>query len=313
MSGTEFSNERPKGNAWGIEDAVAEAAKEFMKTGRSPVIPVIGAIAIKTVKVVAGEDGPVLVPVVAIRRINSLTDGDSIKTGQRLILKAIADMEGPKGVDMLPFDDREVITEAFGGLNPDEVEQDDRELARDQMMTDPDRLREHLTAVHRMPAEQASGMEMHDVQHTHLVMHGVGDPDAVLPDDVMPHDVEWWEWRRVILAERAAELGIVPPGGLAEEQEAAIPAMPAMDDQEELRAHLIGVHKFEAALIEGESLSDMRQRHINDHDNPPDEGFPAHDVAWLGHTPDDLDAAEAQAEDDQTAADVAAPAADDQE
>lgn len=293
MSGTEFSNERPKGNAWGIEDAVSAAVKEFMKTGRSAVIPIIGAISIKTVKVVAGEDGPVFVPVVAVKRINALGDPESIKVGQRLILKAIADLEGPRGVDMLPFDEKETITSAFGGLNAEEVERDDQELAEDQMLTDPDRLRRHLTIVHGFAPAEIAEMETVDVQRTHQAAHNP------LAETVMPHDVEWWEWRRIILTERAAEL--TKDGITWGDDAPEVTETEPMDDEAELRAHLAEVHEFADDLIGEETLADLRQRHVNDHDNPPDEGFPVHDVAWLGHTKDELDAAEATAEDDTTA------------
>jgi len=295
--GTQFSNERPKGDAWGIEDAVARAAKEFLTTGRSPMIPCIVVIGVKEVKVQAGEDGPVRVPVVAIKRIDALENDTAIKTAQRLIMRAIEERNHGRGVEMLPFDEQAVITEAFGKVNSAELEQDDRELAEDQALTDPDRLRRHLTAVHGFPADEVSGWETFDVQKTHQSAH---DP---LSADVMPHDVEWWEWRRIVLAERAAELGHDPgtPWGEAAPEPPAEP----VDDEAEMRAHLSAVHDFADELIGGEGLADLRSRHVRDHEEPdPDNPYPAHALADLRAEIAEVDAVEPAAEDDGTVADA---------
>lgn len=291
--GSEFSSERPKGDAWGIEDAVAQAVAEFMKTGRSPLIPAVVILGIKTVKVSAGDDGPVRVPVVAIKRIDALQDPEDLRKVQKLVIKAIAERNQGKGVEMLPFDEKEVITQAFRGVDATQLEQDDRELAEDQALTDLDRLRRHMVSVHLHDQAEIDQFEVADVRSMHHADHDLGR--AVM----MPHDEEWWEWRRIVLAERAAELhGQGVTWGPDAESDKDQP----MDDLEELRQHLIEVHDFAPDLIENETLTDMRSRHVADHDTPPEDGFPAHDLAWLGHTRDDLDAASAQAEDDETAA-----------
>lgn len=302
MSGdSKFSSKRPKGDAWGVEDAIAHAAAEFRKTGRSPMIPFIGVMAVSKIEMSAGDDGPVYVAVVEIRRANSLDSDDAIRAGQKLLMKAIQERSHGAGADMLPVDEREIIMQAFGGVDSAEVEQDTKEAEEEATMPEPDKLRRHLTAVHGFPAEEVAGWEMFDVHKTHDALH------TDLPAGTMPHDKEWWGWRRVVIAEKTAELH---GEGIRWENDTTPDAEPAeMDDQEEITKHLTEVHDFDHSILEGETLSDLRQRHVNDHENPPDEGFPAHELGWLGHTKDDLDAAESQAEDDQTPADTE-PAAD---
>ncbi len=320
MSGdSKFSSKRPKGDAWGVEDAVAKAAAEFRRTGKSPMIPFVGVMAVSKVEMSPGDDGPVFVAVVEIRRANSLDSKEAITAGQRLILKAIKDQEGGQGVEALPFDEMKVIQDAFGGVNVKEIELDDQELAKDQTLTDPDRLRLHLSKLHGFDPEEVDRMEMHDVQRTHQSLH------ENLPPTTMPHDVEWWAWRDIVVRERRAELraegvtwedpagpGEETPGGdqegaLTPEQEAQIPEM---DDQQELRQHLVGVHDFSPELVNEEDLADLRTRHVKDHEEgDPEHPFPEHPIAWLGIDVETLDSGTSATEDDDTPAD-AKPAAD---
>jgi hypothetical protein len=308
MSGqAKFSSERPSGDAWGIEAAVTRAMKEFLKTGHSPMIPVIGVITVKSVAVGVGEDGegPTHTPTVAVKRIDALENPEAVKLAHRLIAQAIEERNEGRGVQMLKFDDQQVIKEAFGDMDAERLAEDDRELAEDEALTDPDRLRRHLVKVHGFAQDEIEQMEMFDVQKTHQAAH---EP---LSERVMPHDVEWWAWRDIVIRERAEELRTEGLRWDAADGDETETDQPPMDGLEEIRLHLINVHRFDADTLEGESLADVRHRHLADHQEHPnpgeeEDGFPTHDLAWLGGSADDLDAAEVVAEDDETAADVAA-------
>jgi hypothetical protein len=217
--GSKFSSEVPKGDAWGVENAVAEAAAEFEATGHSPMIPCIAVIGIKEVQLRSGDDGPTRVAVVNIRRIEALTTDSAIRTGQKLVMKAMENRRGPD--TMLPFDEAEMITQAFGGVDVatlEREEQDARELAEDKAMDDPQRLRRHLVAVHNHTADEIEGMEWADVRTLHDSDHE-RDP----ADGLVPHDKDWWEWRRASLeaaeADADAENTADPDDGPATEIE----------------------------------------------------------------------------------------------
>lgn len=191
--GSKFSSEVPKGDAWGVENALDVAAREFETTGHSPMIPCIAIIGVKEIKLVPGDDGPTRQIVARLFRVNALTTAKAIRDGQKLILRALADQQGrPDSAPMLPFETKDILDMAFGGVNVDQIEQDEREQIEDQNMDDPQRLRRHLTAVHNIPADEVDGMEWVDVQTRHKSDHDRDDTDG-LP----PHDVEWWAWRRV--------------------------------------------------------------------------------------------------------------------
>lgn len=223
--GSEFSAQVPKGDAWGVEHAIANAVSEFEATGRSPIIACIALIGIKGVKLTPGDDGPTRTPIVYIRRIEALTTDEAIRNGQKLVMKAMEDRRG-KGT-MLPFDEAEIIRQAFGGVDLETVEreeQDARELAEDEAMDDPQRLRRHLVNVHKHPAEEVEELEYIDVRTLHDSDHKA-DPADGMP----PHDADWWEWRRVAIeaAEadadgEAAEDDATGPDGLTPEQMADI-------------------------------------------------------------------------------------------
>lgn len=202
--GSKFSSEVPKGDAWGVEDAVAAAATEFKMTGRSPMIPCIAVVGIKEIKLSSGDDGPTSIPVVKIFRLEALTTSKAIREGQKLILRALQDRSQGTGAEMLPFEEAEVLKMAFGDVDVDVIEQDEREEIEDQNISELDRLRRHLVAVHDHPQAEIDGLETVDVRQLHDSDHDTLD-EGVTSIDVHPHDREWWAWRRVEIAEAAAE------------------------------------------------------------------------------------------------------------
>lgn len=291
MSGeSKFSSKRPKGDAWGVEDSVARAAEEFRKTGRSPMIPFIGVLAVSKIEMTPGDDGePVYVAVVEIRRANSLDSDESIRAGQKLLLRAMKEREGDDAVQSLPVDEREIIMQAFGGdLDSAEVEQDTKEAEEEALLPEPDKLRRHLVVCHGFSREDVDSWEMFDVHKTHDALH------SDLPAETMPHDKEWWGWRRIVLEEKAAEL----------RGEGVTWGTPEMDDEAEIKAHLGGYHEFADEALADLTLAELRQKHLDDHNQPdPDNPFPLHEVADLtASAPEVLDGGDSAAEDDQTAA-----------
>lgn len=198
--GSKFSAEVPKGDAWGVEQAVAAAAAEFQMTGRSPMIPVVGVIGIKEIKLSSGDDGPTSIPVVKVFRIESLTTAKAIREGQKLILRALQDRAQGTGAEMLPFEEAEVLKMAFGDVDIDKIEQDEREQIEDENISELDRLRRHLVAVHGHDQAEIDGLETVDVRQMHDAEHDVIEADE--DSGVVPaHDREWWAWRRVEVAE----------------------------------------------------------------------------------------------------------------
>lgn len=216
--GSKFSSEVPKGDAWGVEGALEKAAIEFEETGHSPMIPIIGVLGVKKVELVPGDDGPSRQIVARLFRINALTTVKAIRDGQKLVLRALQDRDGRTDAPMLPFEEKQIIDMAFGGLNVDTIEQDEREQIEDQNMDDPQRLRRHLVAVHQHKPEEIEGLEWVDVRTLH-------DSDHARPpeDGLPPHDPEWWAWRRLDLEAAEAEsdgaADAQPDGGPVEESE----------------------------------------------------------------------------------------------
>ncbi len=204
--GSKFSSQVPKGDAWGVERAIAAAALEFEETGRSPAIPCIAVIGIKGVNLGTGDgDGPTRIPVVQILRIESLTTPDAIREGQKLILKALGDRDklDKGGQPMLPFEETDILNMAFGDMNAEQIERDERERIEDENIDDPERLRRHLIAVHGLTELEAHGMEWVDVTTRHSSDHDT--LDAGEETGLAPHDREWWGWRRVDLEAAEAE------------------------------------------------------------------------------------------------------------
>lgn len=193
--GSKFSSEVPKGDAWGVENAVADAMAEFEKTGRSPIIACVALIGIKKITLESGDDGPNRIAVINLRRIEALTTDRAIRNGQKLVMQALEDRRGTG--TMLPFEEQEILRMAFGGLSVADVEQeeqDKRESEEDERMDDPQRLRRHLVSVHGHATIEVEGLEWADVRALHDSDHE-RDPADGMP----PHDPEWWEWRRVMV------------------------------------------------------------------------------------------------------------------
>lgn len=195
--GSKFSSQVPKGDGWGVERAVALAVKAIQAGEASPLIPVIGVMDIKKLDVDA-ETGNVTAHV-RLRRVESLDTLDAIRDGQRVLMNAWADKRGEGA--MLPFEEKEFIERAFSGVDLAAIEQDEREALEDANLTDMDRLRKHLVIVHgweeadvRLALEDTALRNEHTAEHEELST--AGGLDGV--DD---HDVEWWAWRRVDLAE----------------------------------------------------------------------------------------------------------------
>lgn len=198
--GSKFSSEVPKGDAWGVEAALEQAAAQFEATGHSPMIPCIAVLGVKEVKLISGDDGPARQIVAKLFRVNALTTAAAIRDGEKVLLRALADQAGSGEAPTLQFEESEVLRMAFGGLNIDQIERDEREAIEDQNMDDPQRLRRHLTVVHGVPADEVEGMEWFDVQTRHN-----SDHDRPEEDGLPQHDRESWLWRRVDLEAAEAE------------------------------------------------------------------------------------------------------------
>ncbi len=214
--GSKFSSQVPKGDGWGVEKAVRKAAESVLAGGGSPLIPIIGIIDVKEVKV-DGESGETIA-VVRLRKVESLDTLDAIRDAQRILMKEWANKRGEGA--MLPFEEKQFIEQAFTGIDIEALEQDEREALEDADLTDMDRLRRHLQKVHgwdetdvRFAIEDTALRNEHTSEHEALsAAGGLGEVDD--------HDVEWWAWRRVDLAEaldRAIAEGGDEPAGLFDE------------------------------------------------------------------------------------------------
>lgn len=93
---------------------------------------------------------------------------------------------------------------------------------------------------------------------------------------------------------------------LAEQPDDGEPTMTA-DDR--IRAHMIAVHQGSPDGVAADpNINEVRLAHQDDHDRGLDEGLPQHDVTWLGATPEEIEAAEADSDDENTAASDPVPA-----
>jgi hypothetical protein len=196
--GNKFSAEVPKGDGWGVDKAVAAAVKKILNGEKSPLIPVIGVIDIKAVTT-DPETGNVIATV-RVRRLESLDDLETIREGQRVLMRAWAAKRGEGA--MLPFEEKEFIERAFDGFDVAEIEQDEKEALEDQDLSESDRLRKHLQTVHGWEETDIRlAMEDSALRQEHVQEHEVPEPSYP------QHDVEWWAWRRVDLdaAESAVE------------------------------------------------------------------------------------------------------------
>lgn len=202
MAGAKFSAEVPKGDGWGIDEAVMDAVRRIQNHHeKSPMIPIIGVVDIKEIKV-DPETGNVT-PVVRVRRMEALDSVDQIRTAQRLIMERWAERKGEGAV--LPFEFDDVLQRAFEGSKQPvgEALQDDEEQQIDAGLDEAGRMRRHLVAVHDYDpnwaldetVEQAGIARKHDEEH---------DKDA--EDQAFPaHDRDSTLWRRVDMAEMLAD------------------------------------------------------------------------------------------------------------
>lgn len=82
-----------------------------------------------------------------------------------------------------------------------------------------------------------------------------------------------------------------------------------LTEDDQLRAHVIAVHRWDPDGLAAGPIAAVRAEHANQH-NAADmaiNGVPAHDVSWLGYSRDDLEVAEADQEldpDDEVQAEV---------
>lgn len=189
---------KPKDDGWGIEEAVADAAEKVRAGEKSPMIPVIGAVDIKELKIdpATGEH----TAIVQIRRINAITSVERARAAQTMILQEVAAMRG-EGT-MLPFEEKDIIERAFGGMTGKTVGdqlQDDEEASIDEGLSDVQRLARHLVAVHDYDPKILNDEETTDadVHRAHDAEHAKDPGDRAWPD----HDPEDRMWRRADLAD----------------------------------------------------------------------------------------------------------------
>lgn len=198
---SEFSAARPKGDAWGVEDSIEKAMEEFMETGRTPIIPCLIGLGIKRVKTDAGPDGPEHTAVVFIARINALTTITRLRAAQAMLIEEVSARRG-EGT-MLPFDVKKGIDDMFAGVNLEDVEREEldaKEADEDGRLTENDRLRKHLVAVHKLDDHGLAwdGTDA-DVNREHERLHET-------PEDGAPaHDAEWLGWTRLDLETAEAD------------------------------------------------------------------------------------------------------------
>jgi hypothetical protein len=192
-----MSSMKPKDDGWGIEEAVADAAEKVRAGEKSPMIPVIGAVDIKELKIdpATGEH----TAIVQIRRINAITSVERARQAQTMILQEVAAMRGEGA--MLPFEEKEIIERAFGGMTGKTVGdqlQDDEEASIDEKLTDVQRIARHLVAVHDFDPKILNDDETTDadIHRAHDTEHAKDPSDRAWPD----HDPEDVVWRRADLA-----------------------------------------------------------------------------------------------------------------
>jgi hypothetical protein len=196
-----FSAKKPKGDAWGIDDVIAEMTEKVLDGEHSPVVPIIGMIRVSKVTTdsATGEHEAT----VEIGRIESITSIERIRSAQKMLLEQVAARRG-EGT-MLPFDEQELINRAFGidangtAATVGQQLQDDEETNIDAEIDDDGRLRRHLIAVHAYDPNVVFDEETStaDVERSHDEEHAKDPADRTWPD----HDPESRMWRRVDLTD----------------------------------------------------------------------------------------------------------------
>lgn len=254
---------KPKDDGWGIEEAVADAAEKVRAGEKSPMIPIIGAVDIKELKIdpATGEH----TAIVQIRRINAITSVERARAAQTMILQEVAAMRGEGA--MLPFEEKDIIERAFGGMTGKTVGdqlQDDEEATIDAETDDDGGLRRHLIAVHAFDPNVVFDEETStaDVERSHDEEHAKDPADRTWPD----HDPESRIWRRVDLADMLgdAEEPAEPEPTTLFEKDGAITDDPTPDPL---------IPEFESAgdAVDAESLNQQFGEPWAAEDTPPIE------------------------------------------
>jgi hypothetical protein len=198
-AGVKFSSQVPKGDAWNVGPAVEDAIDEFERTGHSPLIPCVAFLGIKEIKV---EEDHVRTPVVRLVRIFALDDEASMRRGRTLIYDQ---WERLHAGQTIPLDLRNDVNKAFpldGNaeepaddlLSAAREAQDRQEAEEDEGLTDPLRLRRHLTRMHKWDVHDPRLEEMPDAD---IINAHRGEHEPGANPGMPEHDVEWWQWRRV--------------------------------------------------------------------------------------------------------------------
>jgi hypothetical protein len=238
----ELSSTRPKDDAWGVRRAVEEAAAELLKTGHSPHIPAIAILKVKLLKTQPGEDGPVHVPVVELVSLEALNGEKARQRAHLLILEESQKRLSPDGTGQqtLPFELKQMIDEAFGGRDPETVFTDRQQADEDADLSDVDRCRKHLIAVHGYDQATVDTWEVADVWRTHDNDHDALDAARGRGEDNVDgtpvHERDWHGWTRVDLAAAEAE----SDGADAEKLPEANQTDAENDEHDGLPLHMIG-------------------------------------------------------------------------
>jgi len=197
---SKFSAEVPKGDGWGIEEVVQEIVAEVIAGEKSRLVPVMGVIDVKEVKI-DPESGN-HIAVVRVRRLEAITSVERARKAQKMILEQVAERRG-EGT-MLPFEEKDILDRAFGGTGDNGVSvgtqlQDDEEAAIDAETDEDGRLRRHLVAVHDFDPSIITDEETTtaDAERAHDAEHAKDPADRTWPD----HEPESRMWRRVDLAD----------------------------------------------------------------------------------------------------------------
>jgi len=197
---SKFSAEVPKGDGWGIEEVVQEIVEEIIAGNKSRMVPVMGVIDVKEVKL--DPESGTHIAVVRVRRLEAITSIERARKAQKMILEQVAERRG-EGT-MLPFEEKDILDRAFGGTGDKGVTvgiqlQDDEEKTIDAELDDGGRLRRHLVAVHDFDAHIVTDDEATtaDVERAHEAEHAKDPADRAWPD----HDPESRMWRRVDLVD----------------------------------------------------------------------------------------------------------------
>jgi hypothetical protein len=198
---SKFSGKKPKGDNWGIEQAVSEMAAAVIRGEHSPVMPVIAMISVDRVTV--DSDTGATEATIVLRRIEAISPENASKA-LRLVMEEVAKRRG-EGT-MLPFDEKQIFEKAFGDLTattPGQAIQDDEERVIDEQLDDIGRLRRHLVAVHDFKPDIITDDEVTpaELMRAHDAEHAKDPDDRTWPD----HDADDFRWRRVELEDLVAD------------------------------------------------------------------------------------------------------------